>query len=79
MVENISVPRVNTPRYTDTQAMNRIAILLGSHAKWDASLLEAIADLVNATGRPTVGDQSEKDLAMYRRAADRIGYIHDGD
>lgn len=63
----------------DTNAIDRIAALLGSNTEWDSGYLETIADLVADTGRPYPGDQPPDVLAHYRQMADRFGYYYDED
>ena len=77
--DTVRLPRPHRQRLSDAQALNRIAVVLGSCEEWSSDMLESIALLVTTTGRPPVGDQTDKDLAMYRRAADRLGYYHDGE
>jgi hypothetical protein len=76
---SVRIPRPGKRQLTDATALNYIAVALGASEEWDSGALEDIAEWVRMTGRPQVGDQSDADLAMYRRAADRLGIGHDGD
>lgn len=65
---------------SDTQALNEIAVFMGSHEDWNGGdVCEVVAETLARTGRPGVGDQSPEDLAMYRRHADNLGWQHDGE
>lgn len=76
---NIRLKRAGS-KTSDTQALNQIAVYMGSQESWDGGdVCEIVAEIVASTGRPPVGDQSPADLAMYRRWADRLGWQHDGD
>jgi hypothetical protein len=79
MSDRTAIRRNHAARLTDTQAINHIAALLGASEEWDSGMIESVAQFVGWTGRPRVGDQSPKALAMYRRAADRLGIAHDGE
>lgn len=78
----MSAPLVPTPHprhISDREALDQIAVFLGSHAEWvGGDVCEHVAEVLAATGRPPVGTQTPADLAMYRRLADGLGYAHDG-
>lgn len=65
---------------SDEEALNQIGVFLGSQEQWNGGdVCELVAEILEATGRPPVGDQSPKDLKMYRALAGQLGYQHDGD
>ena len=73
------LPRPHPIRLSDREALDRIAIFMGSREEWNGGdVCERVAQIIAETGRPPVGDQDDVVLADYRRHADLLNQQHDG-
>lgn len=70
---------MGTVLLSDREALDRLAAFMGAQESWNGGdVCEVAAELIAATGRPPVGDQSFEVLTTYRVLADAYGYAHDG-
>jgi len=63
---------------TESQAMDRIAALLGSRESWSGESISEIAEIVGKTYRPDPGSRNINVMNYYRRRADALGIDYPG-